>query len=59
MRAHLTRIFLPYQKNIHNIILGEVERIAGKLGEFEGVVIKIKRKPEDFIFKVISPSFHK
>lgn len=59
MRAHLTRIFLPYQKKIHNIILKEVERVAGKLGGFEGVVIKLKSTPEDFIFKVISPSFHK
>lgn len=58
MRAHLTRIFLPYQKKIHNIILKEIERVAGKLGGFEGVVIKLKSKPEDFIFKVISPTFH-
>lgn len=59
MRAHLTRIFLPYQKRIHNIILSEIERLAGKLGEFEGVVIKLKGGEEDFVFKVISPSFHK
>jgi hypothetical protein len=59
MRSHLTRIFLPYQKRIHNIILNDVERLAGKLGEFEGVVIKLKGSDGDFVFKVISPSFHK
>lgn len=58
MRAHLSRILLPYQKKIHNIILKEMERVAGKLGGFEGVVIKLKGETGDFIFKVISPAFH-
>jgi hypothetical protein len=59
MRAHLNRILLPYQKCIHNVILNDISSLAGKLGEFEGIVIKLKRPTNDLVFKVISPTFHK
>jgi len=59
MRAHLNRILLPYQKHMHNTILRQLRALAGKLGEFEGIVIKLKGPKSDLVFKVISPSFHK
>jgi hypothetical protein len=59
MRAHLNRILLPYQKRIHNVILNDISSLAGKLGEFEGIVIKLKGPNNDLVFKVISPTFHK
>jgi hypothetical protein len=60
LRQHIIRVLLPIQKRMHLKILKELSRLAGKLGEYEGLVIKLKgvdNKP--FIFKVISPSFHK
>ena len=60
MRAHLVRSFLPFQKKMHHKILKELNRLAGKLGDYEGLVIKLKSKnSEPFFFKVISPTFHK
>lgn len=60
MRSHLVRILLPYQEKMHNKILRKLDRLAGKLGEYEGLVIKIQQPGDDpFVFKVISPSFHK
>ena len=60
LRQHIVRVLLPIQKRMHLKILNELNKLAGKLGEYEGLVIKLKgidNKP--FIFKVISPTFHK
>ena len=60
MRAHIVRILNPYQKSMHEKILNNMHKFAGKLGEYEGLVIKLKnRDGSSFTFKVISPSFHK
>jgi hypothetical protein len=44
---------------MHNTILKQLRALAGKLGEFEGIVIKLKGPKNDLVFKVITPSFHK
>lgn len=59
MRSHLIKILLPYQKRMHNKILRKLGKLAGKLGDYEGLVIKILQPDEVFTFKVISPTFHK
>lgn len=60
MREHIVRALLPYQKRMHLKILKELNSLAGKLGEYEGLVIKLKQaNGEPFIFKVISPTFHR
>jgi len=60
MRTNLISRLLPYQRRMHEKILAELDRLAGILGEYEGLVIKVKNsKGEPFIFKVISPTFHK
>jgi len=60
LRQHIVRVLLPLQRRMHLKILNELNKLAGKLGEYEGLVIKLQgvdNKP--FIFKVISPTFHK
>ena len=60
LRQHLNLILLPIQKRMHEKILAELNKLAGKLGEYEGLVIKLKNPDgTPFTFKVISPSFHK
>lgn len=60
LRQHIVRVLLPIQKRMHLKILKELSRLAGKLGEYEGLVIKLKGVDGNpFTFKVISPSFHK
>jgi hypothetical protein len=60
MRAHLVNILLPYQKRMHAKILRKLGKLAGKLGDYEGIVIKIQQSDnKPFTFKVISPTFHK
>lgn len=60
MRSHLVRILLPYQEKMHKKILRKLDKLAGKLGDYEGLVIKIQQPgDEPFAFKVISPNFHK
>ena len=60
LRQHLNVILLPIQKRMHLKILKELNKLAGKLGEYEGLVIKLKGiDGTPFIFKVISPTFHK
>lgn len=60
LRQHLNFILLPIQKRMHEKILAELNKLAGKLGEYEGLVIKLKTPDgTPFIFKVISPTFHK
>ena len=45
---------------MHEKILAELNKLAGKLGEYEGLVIKLKNPDgTPFTFKVISPTFHK
>lgn len=53
-------MFLPIQRNMHNKILKTASIIGGKLGEFEGIVVKLKdENNQPFLFKVISNEFHK
>jgi hypothetical protein len=60
MRTNLISRLLPYQRRMHEKVLAELDRLAGILGEYEGLVIKVKNSQgEPFIFKVISPTFHK
>lgn len=59
MRSHLIKILLPYQRRMHTKILRKLGKLAGKLGDYEGLVIKILQPNEVFTFKVISPTFHK
>lgn len=60
LRQKFINALLPYQRKMHNKILKEMDRIAGKLGEYEGLVIKLNTSTsEPFIFKIISPTFHK
>ena len=59
MRSHLVRLLLPYQKRMHTKILRKLGKLAGKLGDYEGLVIKINQPSDIFTFKVISPTFHK
>jgi hypothetical protein len=60
MRGHLVNILLPYQKRMHTKVLRKLGKLAGKLGDYEGIVIKIQQpNNEPFTFKVISPTFHK
>ena len=60
LRQHITRVLLPIQKRMHLKILDELNKLAGSLGEYEGLVIKLKGSDgTPFIFKVISPTFHK
>jgi hypothetical protein len=60
LRQHIIGVLLPIQKRMHLKILKELSRLAGKLGEYEGLVIKLKGiDGNPFTFKVISPSFHK
>lgn len=59
MRSHLVRLLLPYQKRMHTKILRKLGKLAGKLGDYEGLVIKINQPNDIFTFKVISPTFHK
>lgn len=58
LRHHLTKILLPYQKRMHTKILRKLGKLAGKLGDYEGLVIKLNLDTP-FTFKVISPTFHK
>lgn len=59
MRNHLINTLLPVQRKMHEKILRKIGNLAGKLGEYEGLVIKIERPSKSFTFKVISPTFHK
>ena len=59
MRSHLIKILLPYQRRMHTKILRKLGKLAGRLGDYEGLVIKILQADEVFTFKVISPTFHK
>jgi hypothetical protein len=59
MRSHLVKILLPYQRRMHTKILRKLGKLAGKLGDYEGLVVKILQPDEVFTFKVISPTFHK
>ena len=59
MRSHLVKILLPYQRRMHTKILRKIGKLAGRLGDYEGLVIKITQPNEVFTFKVISPTFHK
>ena len=59
MRSHLIKILLPYQRRMHAKILRKLGKLAGKLGDYEGLVVKILQPDEVFTFKVISPTFHK
>lgn len=59
MRSHLIKALLPYQRRMHTKILRKLGKLAGKLGDYEGLVIKILQPDEVFTFKVISPTFHK
>ena len=59
LRSHLVRVLLPYQRRMHTKILRKLGKLAGKLGDYEGLVIKISQPNEVFTFKVISPTFHK
>lgn len=59
MRSHLIKALLPYQKRMHTKILRKLGKLAGRLGDYEGLVIKIVQPDEVFTFKVISPTFHK
>jgi hypothetical protein len=59
LRSHLVKILLPYQKRMHTKILRKLGKLAGKLGDYEGLVIKLNTDSEPFTFKVISPTFHK
>ena len=60
LRQHIVRVLLPIQKRMHLKILNELNNLAGKLGEYEGLVIKLNGVNNNpFIFKVISPTFHK
>jgi hypothetical protein len=60
LRQHITKVLLPIQKRMHLKILDELNKLAGSLGEYEGLVIKLKGSDGNpFIFKVISPTFHK
>lgn len=59
MRSHLIRSLLPYQRRMHTKILRKLGKLAGKLGDYEGLVIKIIQPNDVFTFKVISPTFHK
>jgi hypothetical protein len=59
MRAHLRTVLLPYQRRMHTKILRKLGKLAGRLGEYEGLVIKMNQPSGMFTFKVISPTFHK
>lgn len=59
MKEHLKTILLPYQRRMHMKILRKIGKLAGKLGEYEGLVIKISQPSDSFTFKVISPTFHR
>lgn len=59
LQEQIRQLFLPIQKSMHTKILQEASRIGGKLGEFEGIVVKLKDKDNNpFLFKVISSEFH-
>jgi len=59
IRQKLIKMLLPHQKQMHLKILNVLGRLAGKLGEYEGIVIKLKRlNGEPFMFKIINPKFH-
>jgi len=52
-------MFLPIQRDMHNKILKAAAVIGGKLGEFEGIVVKLKDESnKPFLFKVINTKFH-
>ena len=60
LRQHLQSVFLPIQKRMHEKILKEVNSLAGRLGEFEGIVIQLKDSSGNpLTFKVITSAFHK
>ena len=59
MRTYLKSILLPFQRRMHDKILRKIGKLAGKLGEYEGLVIRISQPEGNFTFKVISPTFHK
>lgn len=59
MREHLVNIMLPFQRRMHTKILRKMDKLAGKLGEYEGLVIKVKEGNNYFTFKIISPTFHR
>ena len=45
---------------MHEKILKEVNSLAGRLGEFEGIVIQLKDSSGNpLTFKVITSAFHK
>jgi hypothetical protein len=59
LQEQIRQLFLPIQKSMHTKILQEASRIGGKLGEFEGIVVKLRdRDNNPFLFKVISSEFH-
>lgn len=59
MRTYLTRVLLPYQKRMQDKIFQVLNRLRGKLGDYEGLVFKIKSGNNSILFKVINPAFHK
>lgn len=60
LRKHIIKVLLPYQQRMHEKILKVMSKIAGKLGEYEGLIIKLTQEGgEPFMFKIISPTFHK
>lgn len=59
LRQKSTLAILPHQREMHNIIINSLSEIQGKLGDYEGLVIKLNTDRGPFIFKVISPTYHK
>lgn len=59
LKEKATLAMLPFQRDMHNTILDSLSKISGKLGDYEGLVITLNTESGPFIFKVITPAFHR
>lgn len=59
LKNHITRVLLPHQQRMQEKIFKTLYSLKGKLGDYEGLVFKIKGNNNSLVFKVINPTFHK
>ena len=56
-KEHIQKAISPIQEQVYQKILSVATTVAGRLGDFEGVVLKLTVDGNPFMFKVNTPTF--
>ena len=56
-KSYIQQAIAPIQESIYQKILATAMTVAGRLGDFEGIVIKLNIGDKPFMFKVNTPTF--